>query len=157
MKELVKLLSLKNETISSMESCTGGAFAFYLTNEFGSSEVFSFGAVTYANNTKIKMGVDSNIINEFTVYSKEVARDMAKKITSFSASSYGIGITGRLNVVDKNNIGGNNSKVFMAIYDVKNDIYLDLEYDAKPISRYENKKEVINIVVSSLIQYIKNN
>lgn len=45
-----------------MESCTGGGVANAITNIEGSSRVFMFGAVTYSNEYKIKMGVNRNII-----------------------------------------------------------------------------------------------
>ena len=34
MKNIVELLISKNKTISTMESCTGGAIANYITNKF---------------------------------------------------------------------------------------------------------------------------
>ena len=66
MNEVIKLLTEKNKTISTMESCTGGGIANAITNIEGSSEVFKFGAVTYSNEYKIKMGVSSNIIDKYT-------------------------------------------------------------------------------------------
>ena len=68
-KEIIDILLENNETISSMESCTGGLLASTITNIPGSSDVFSFGAVTYGTEYKIKMGVKKNTINKFTVYS----------------------------------------------------------------------------------------
>ena len=52
------------------------------------------------------MGVSSEIINKYSVYSKEVAREMAHNISLFASSNYGIGITGKINRVDKNNLSG---------------------------------------------------
>ena len=52
MNEVIKLLTEKNKTISTMESCTGGGIANAITNIEGSSEVFKFGAVTYSNENK---------------------------------------------------------------------------------------------------------
>ena len=49
MEEIVRILTLRNETISTMESATGGFIANAITNVEGASEVFSFGAVTYSN------------------------------------------------------------------------------------------------------------
>lgn len=42
-----------------MESCTGGALVNAITNIPGASEVLKFSAVTYSNEYKIKLGVDS--------------------------------------------------------------------------------------------------
>ena len=57
MKEIIELLTKRNETISTMESCVGGGIANAITNIEGASEVFKFSAITYANEFKIKMGV----------------------------------------------------------------------------------------------------
>ena len=49
------------------------------------------------------MGVNSELIEEYSVYSPEVAKDMARAITEYTNSNYGIGITGKLNKPDPNN------------------------------------------------------
>ncbi len=49
MKEIVNKLISLNKTISTMESCTGGAVSNSITNVDGASEAFKFGAVTYSN------------------------------------------------------------------------------------------------------------
>ena len=54
---LIKELTDMNKTISTMESCTGGALVNEITNIPGASEVIMFSAVTYSNEYKIKMGV----------------------------------------------------------------------------------------------------
>ena len=67
------------------------------------------------------MGVDSKIIDKYSVYSMETAVDMAKKITSFTLSDYGIGVTGKLKRKDKNNLYSSDNLVFISIYDKKID------------------------------------
>ena len=57
LKEIVNKLIEKHMTISTMESCTGGSLAGAITNIEGASEVFKYGAVTYSNEFKIKIGV----------------------------------------------------------------------------------------------------
>ena len=99
-KLVVEKLIQRGETISSMESCTGGYFASTITCVSGSSKVLEFSAVTYSNEYKIKMGVNRTTIDMYSVYSSEVAREMAKCISEFSKSSYGVGITGKINEVD---------------------------------------------------------
>ena len=82
MKEVVELLNKNNKTISTMESCTGGGVANAITNIEGSSSIFMFGAVTYSNEYKIKMGVNRNIIEKYSVYSMETANEMSKSIST---------------------------------------------------------------------------
>ena len=154
MKEIVEKLIETNKTISTMESCTGGALANEITNVEGSSEVFKFGAVTYSNEFKIKMGVDERVIDKYSVYSKETSISMAKTISSYSNSNYGIGITGKLNRVDKNNPFGEDNIVYICIYEKENDKVYTFNIKVAKQSRKENKEEVIKLVKEKLLEII---
>jgi len=112
---VTKLKELK-KTISTMESCTGGAVVNAITNIPGASEVIKFSAITYSNEYKIKMGVDKHTIDTYTVYSIQVANEMSKTISAFTNSDYGIGITGKLNKMDNNNPYGLDNLVYISIY-----------------------------------------
>ena len=80
MKKLVKVLKEKGLTIGSIESMTGGLFASAITDVPGASKVYKGSIVSYAVEEKINIvKVDQKIINKFTVVSKEVAVEMAKK------------------------------------------------------------------------------
>ena len=144
---IVKLLIKNNKTISIMESCTGGGVANTITNIEGSSEVFKFGAVTYSNEYKIKMGVSRDIIDKYSVYSMETANEMSKNISLFTNSNYGIGITGRLNRIDKYNPYGKDNIVYISIYDSDNDKYYNSIVEATCIGRIENKELIINKII----------
>lgn len=117
MKRVVELLKEKHKTISTMESCTGGGVVNAITNIEGASEVLKFSAVTYSNEYKIEMGVDEKVIEKYSVYSIETAREMSKNIVEFSKSDYGVGVTGKLKRADQNNIRGKDDVVFVSIYD----------------------------------------
>ena len=84
MKDIIAYLLKEKKTISTMESCTGGCVANAITNISHASEVFKFGAVTYSNEYKIKMGVNENIIKKYSVYSMNVAKEMSKEITKYT-------------------------------------------------------------------------
>ena len=84
MKDVVNLLIEKKMTIATMESCTGGFVVSSITDIDGSSNVLKFSAVTYSNEYKIKMGVSKEVIDKYSVYSINVAREMAKKISNFA-------------------------------------------------------------------------
>ena len=118
LKRIVNILKDNGKTISTMESCTGGAIVNAITNVPGASTVLNFSAITYSNDFKVKMGVDKNIIDKYTVYSKETARGMAKAISDFALSSYGIGITGKLGKRDPKNKCGNDIK-YLCVYMIK--------------------------------------
>lgn len=63
MKEVVELLIEKHKRIATMESCTGGFIASSITDIDGSSEILSFSAVTYFNDTRYdnKIFIKENI------------------------------------------------------------------------------------------------
>ena len=137
-----------------MESCTGGGIANAITNIEGASEVFKFTAVTYSNEYKIKMGVDKNIIDEYSVYSMETANEMSKNISKFTNSNYGVGITGKLNRVDRFNPYGLDNVVYISIYDKDNNKYYNSIVEAKLSTRKDNKELVINEVIKLLNEII---
>ena len=93
MEELVNRLIERKETISSMESCTGGLFSSEITNIEGSSEITKCSIVTYSNEAKIKFGVKEETIEKYSVYSTETSIEMAKNISKITNSTWGIGIT----------------------------------------------------------------
>ncbi len=154
MEEIIRLLKEKGLYISTMESCTGGGLVNALTNVEGSSEVLKYSAVTYSNEFKIKMGVSSEVIDKYSVYSIETANEMALKISEFTNSDLGVGITGKLNRVDINNNYGDDNKVFISIYDRNNNTYMDKELLVNKSNRVDNKEDVINTVKDMLLEIL---
>lgn len=156
MKDIILRLTELGKTISTMESCTGGGVADAITSIEGASEVLKFSAVTYSNEYKIKMGVNSEVIDKYSVYSIETAREMSKNISEFAYSNYGVGITGKLNRVDKNNPFGKDNVVYISIYDRDNDKYYDYSVEVKEKSRKENKLVVISLIEEKLLEILNN-
>lgn len=154
-EKIVKLLINRNETISTMESCTGGGVANAITNIEGASSILKFSAVTYSNEFKIKMGVNKDIIDKYSVYSMNVAREMAKNISDFTNSTYGVGITGKLNRADINNNFGKDNEVFVSIY--TNDKFYDFSLNVDKLSRLENKEVIIDKIFEKLEDVINEN
>ena len=154
MKEIIELLKKKGLTISTMESCTGGGVVNALTNVPGASEVVQFSAVTYSNEYKVKMGVSKEIIDKYSVYSIETAKEMALNISKFTNSSLGVGVTGKLYRVDENNLVGDNNKVFISIYDSLNDEYFNKEIIVQDIPREKNKELIINTIKELLLEIL---
>lgn len=155
MEELVKILIEKKKTISTMESCTGGGIINAITNIPDASKVIKFSAVTYSNDFKIKMGVKKEVINTYSVYSMETAVAMAKKIADYTKSSYGVGVTGKLNKPDLNNPVGDDNSVFLAIYDSDNSTNYCIHLYVKKDTREENKQEIIDAFVKNMKNIIK--
>lgn len=155
MRDVVNLLIEKNMTIATMESCTGGFVASSITDIDGSSSVLKFSAVTYSNEYKIKMGVSKEVIDKYSVYSMNVAREMAKKISDFASSDIGVGITGKINRVDENNLFGDDNKIYYAIYDKNSDKYYEYELIAINDTRLNNKKYIMENISKSLLEIYK--
>lgn len=155
-KNIIHKLQLKQLTIATMESCTGGGVANAITNMEGASEIFKFSAVTYCNEYKIKMGVDKEVIDKYTVYSMETAMSMAKAISNFANSNYGVGVTGKLNRKDENNDTGSNNLVYISIYSKDEDKFYNEEVTVNKNTRFLNKKIVINKIIEMMATLLKN-
>lgn len=155
MRDVVNLLIEKKMTIATMESCTGGFVASSITDIDGSSSVLKFSAVTYSNEYKIKMGVSKEVIDKYSVYSMNVAREMAKKISNFANSDIGVGITGKINRIDENNLFGDDNKIYYAIYDKNSDKYYEYELIAINDTRLNNKKYIMENISKSLLEIYK--
>ena len=92
---LGKLLTEKKRTISTAESCTGGKIASVITSISGSSNYFKGSIVSYATEAKINvLGVSQEIIDEFSVVSKQVAEAMASQVKKIFQSDFAIATTG---------------------------------------------------------------
>lgn len=153
-REIVDILIKKNQTISFMESCTGGAISNEITSITNSSTVFKFGAVTYSNEYKIKMGVRKEIIEKYTVYSIETAKEMAKAISNYTNSSYGVGVTGQINKQDPYNSYGTVGEVFYSIYDKQNNKFYEYFLKTNKQTRLENKKIILDNISENIISVI---
>ena len=154
MEEVIQKLIEKNKTISTMESCTGGLIANEITNISGASLVFKFGAVTYSNEYKMKLGVEKYILDEYTVYSMETAKEMSKKIALYIDSNYGIGITGKFNKKDPNNPFCRDNEVFISVYDQVNDTFYNQSVAIMDNERPKQKEFVYEEVLKILKQII---
>lgn len=154
MKEIVDKLIERGKTISTMESCTGGGVANAITDIPGASEVIKFSAVTYSNEFKIKMGVSKDIIDKYSVYSQNVADEMSYNICKFADSDYGVGITGKINRVDKRNMHGEDDVIYFSVYDRANDHYYRKELKAIEGTREDNKLFIIDNIIAVLKEII---
>ena len=148
LKQIIDKMASVHHTLSTMESCTGGGLSSVITNIPGASEVFHFGAVTYDNHYKVKMGVDPRIIDKFGVYSTETSKAMAKAICIMTGSDIGVGISGNLNLVDpEENKGG---IIYFSVYQlVEKKFYSKVVTITKP-EREVSKKAIINVIIDTL-------
>jgi nicotinamide-nucleotide amidase len=89
------LLLEKRQTLALAESCTGGLIAHRITRVAGSSAYFLGGAVSYANQEKIRaLGVDPEILEKFGAVSRETALAMSRGIRERTGASIALSVTG---------------------------------------------------------------
>lgn len=94
-EKIIKLLSQKQKTLTTAESCTGGLLATRLTDIPGASGVFKLGIITYSNDAKIHLlNVPAKLIQKKGAVSDEVATVMAQNARQIHNTDFGIGITG---------------------------------------------------------------
>jgi PncC family amidohydrolase len=90
-----RLLTARKLTVATAESCTGGLIAHRLTNVPGSSSYFLGGVVVYTVALKERLvGVRTETIRQHSVYSTEVALELAQGVRRVAGSDIGIGVTG---------------------------------------------------------------
>ena len=146
-KNIVKKLTKEEKTIAFMESCTGGFLSSKITDIEGSSSVLKVGIVSYSNEYKIKFGVSKEVIDEYSVYSIETAKEMALSISKLANADVGVGITGEL-------AENSTNTVYYAIYFKENNKYITNKIIAKGIARDEKKKNVAKNVLESIYENI---
>jgi nicotinamide-nucleotide amidase len=92
---LGRQLTKIGKTISTAESCTGGKIAEVLTSVSGASNYFRGSVVSYATDTKVSvLGVSQDVINQYSVVSSQVAKEMALGIQKLMKTDYAIATTG---------------------------------------------------------------
>ena len=148
--KLTKYLIEKKLTITTMESATAGLIASLITDTEGSSAVLKGAFVTYCNQAKIMQGIPAEIIEKYSVYSKETAVAMASACAKTYKADIGIGITGTMGNIDpanpKSSVPG---KVYFAIL-VKGETH-SFCYELPPMpSRFDYKMAVAEKVLDNL-------
>jgi len=90
-----KMLSARGETLSVVESCTGGMLGERITSIPGSSGWFVGGLLTYSDAMKIELaGVDAELLRRRTAVSEEVAVAMAAGGRERTGATWTVAITG---------------------------------------------------------------
>ena len=93
--EIVHAATAAGLTITTAESCTGGLVSAALTDVAGSSAIFAFGFVTYANVAKTQLlGVNPQTLAAHGAVSEQVAAEMATGARLAAAADIAVSITG---------------------------------------------------------------
>ena len=94
-EKLIELLKEKKLKISTAESCTGGMLSALITGISGSSDVFSYGFITYSNDAKVKLlGVSEDALRVSGAVSEEAALEMCRGARRAACSDIAVAITG---------------------------------------------------------------
>lgn len=92
---LVLELRKRGMTLACAESCTGGLIAKRIVDLSGCSDVFIGGAVTYANEAKVKLiGVLPETLEKYGAVSEQTAAEMARGVREALGADVGISTTG---------------------------------------------------------------
>lgn len=88
-------LIARGETLACAESCTGGLLTSAFVDLPGSSAYLIEGAVTYANEAKMRrLGVAQATLDTFGAVSAECAREMAEGLKREAGTTYALATTG---------------------------------------------------------------
>jgi nicotinamide-nucleotide amidase len=110
-----RALTKKQLTLSVAESCTGGKIAELITSVSGASAYFQGGIVAYSNQVKMDLlKVNSETIEQFSVVSAVVAKEMALNCKIIFNTDYAIATTGNAGPT-KGNSEAEIGTVFIAI------------------------------------------
>lgn len=94
-EQIVEQLKQAKLKITAAESLTAGLFQATIANVSGASNVFDGGFVTYADSVKVQLlGMDPQLIDQFTVVSAPVAQAMAQLSAKQLSADIGVGFTG---------------------------------------------------------------
>ena len=92
---LIQKLTASNQTLSTVESCTGGLLFGYLTAVPGASAVLERGFITYSDQSKQEMvGVTENTLAAFGAVSQQTAEEMAKGGCQSANTNLSVSVTG---------------------------------------------------------------
>ncbi|MFJ8201532.1 CinA family protein [Streptomyces sp. NPDC096152] len=93
--EVVRLLTVRDETIAVAESLTGGLVAAEITTVPGASKVFRGSVTAYATDLKHELlGVDATLLAERGAVDPQVAAQMAAGVRKALGADWGIATTG---------------------------------------------------------------
>ncbi len=93
--KIIGILKSKGLTFGGAESCTGGMLADMFVSKPGVSSVFMESAITYSNDSKIRvLGVSEKTLNKYGAVSEETAREMVIGVMERFKVDVGISITG---------------------------------------------------------------
>jgi nicotinamide-nucleotide amidase len=94
-EQIASILTEKKLSLVTAESCTGGKLASIFTSIPGASAFFKGSVVSYATSAKQDvLGIPKTLIDNYSVVSKEVAKEMALKAKAMFHADIAVSTTG---------------------------------------------------------------
>ena len=123
-ERVVKYMLQSGKTLCTAESCTRGRVSEMITAVAGASKMFLGGVCSYTEQAKQKLlGVKKQTLDEFTVYSPQVASEMSKGALELFGADVAVGITGIAGP------GGENGKPAGTVYVSVRDAHFEIVRD----------------------------
>ena len=150
-KKILNKLIMKNISISTAESCTGGLLGYYFVKNINSSKVFKGGYITYSNEMKIKeLKVKKVSLNKNGAVSYQVAEEMIEGLYKKNKTKICISTTGIAGP------GGSTQKKPVGL------IYIGIRINNKKIiikknfkgTRIQIQKKCVNFILKYLYKLI---
>lgn len=141
---LGKLLLMKEKTLSTAESCTGGSIASLITSVPGSSAYFEGSVVSYSNKIKKSiLQVKNETLEKYGAVSEETVKEMLAGLLSRMKTDFGIAVSGIMGPD-----GGTEEKPVGTVWIAVGN--RDLLVTQKFKQRFERKKNIEVTSVSAL-------
>lgn len=148
---VIRLLTEKNQTLATAESCTGGLLGKLLTDVPGASAAYLGGVISYAYAVKEKLlGVDPAVLAETGAVCEGVALQMAKGARERLEADFALATTGNAgpSADPKNpNVG----EIYVALACEKTSLCRKLTLRG---SREENRTEACRAALELLLENI---
>jgi competence/damage-inducible protein CinA-like protein len=143
-----KLLTSKNKTVSTAESCTGGYIAHLITTIAGSSKYYEGSIISYSNNIKeTLLGVRENTLNTYGAVSEETVIEMLKGLLSKLNTDYGVAVSGIMGP-DGGTTGKPVGTVWMAVGNKEN-------YQTQRISLRFKRERNIEVTAMMALNFLR--
>ena len=142
LKNIIQFLKKEKQTLSVAESVTGGNLSSSFISESGASSFFLGSVVTYSKNSKIEiLNISSEDLQNNSLVSEYVSKNMAESCKKLFKSSYSISTTGNAGPKTNDSVS-NVGQVFISVAS-KSGIFTE-EFNFEG-----NRKEIIEQTVEN--------
>ena len=142
LKNIIQFLKKEKQTLSVAESITGGNLSSSFISESGASSFFLGSVVTYSKNSKIEiLNISSEDLQNNSLVSEYVSKNMAESCKKLFKSSYSISTTGNAGPKTNDSVS-NVGQVFISVAS-KSGIFTE-EFNLKG-----SRKEIIEQTVEN--------